>query len=108
MFRDALWEEGEGVAVQVRPLLSFILLWEALQCLIQQEETEGQSPGLLSSCLCDRRLSVLLYYLFVKHTTISSSLRWKRENHSDVWKDIYIIQTYKSMGGAKGQQALVT
>lgn len=31
--------------------------------LPQQDESEGQSTGLLSSCLCDRRMSNFLYFL---------------------------------------------
>lgn len=59
---------GGGVAVKVTPLLSSVLLWEGPQCLLQQEETEGQSTDLLSSCLCDRRMSILFYNLCGKHT----------------------------------------
>lgn len=50
------------------PLISF----ESDSRILQQDETEGQSTGLLSSCLCDRRMSIFLYYLCVKNTALKS------------------------------------
>lgn len=48
------------------PLISF----ESDSRILQQDEIEGQSTGLLSSCLCDRCMSIFLYYLCVKNTAL--------------------------------------
>lgn len=97
MFRDAMQRRGEGVAPQVKPTLSFLLLWERPQCLLQQEETEGQSTDLLSSCPCDRRLSISLYYLCLKHTlmhTSSSSGENEKDRHVDRLKSFSFKASY--------------
>lgn len=68
MFGDAVHIcGGEGVTLQVKLLLSSLLLREGPQCLLQQEETEGQSTDLLSSCRCDGRLSVLFCNVCLTH-----------------------------------------
>lgn len=66
---------GEGVAPQVRPRPSSLLvLWDGNQCLLQQEESEGQSTGLLLSCLCDRRLSVFTHLYTHTYTHLNTGL----------------------------------
>lgn len=60
-------------------LLSSVLLW-GTPSLLQQEETEGQSTDLLSSCLCDRSLSVSLNSLCLKHDRAEKGKRKKEWN----------------------------